>query len=166
MNEWDAWVKRTPARAERLALRVSLGASYDLPKQFSGFSGADLDRIGKAVQADVVQQGAGQVVWVRPRGRGPSPNARRGMFKIWLRPPMTMIFDLTRDPSYKPSTFGSRFMWAISPEWLNTYGVLYQGDNPVEAYEVPIALGDIPEGRFAALRVAIDHYLETGRPLR
>lgn len=47
---------------------------------------------------DVVQQGAGQVVWVRPRGRGPSPNARRGMFKIWLRPPMTMIFDLTRDP--------------------------------------------------------------------
>lgn len=166
MNQWDAWVKRRAPEPVRLARPVSLVASYELPEMYRGFSQADLDRIAKTFQVDILQQGAGQVVWARPRLSQGAQGARRGTFKIWLRPPMTMIFDLSRDPSYKPSAFGSRFLWAIGREWLNTHGVLYLGDNPIEAYDVPIAFGDIPEGKFSVLRVALDHYLETGRPLR
>lgn len=178
MNTWDVWAK-TRSRfggpsTPKVVRRISLDASYALPEQHGGFSSADLERIKTLFNVEIVQQRANTSLYVR--SRRPTPSGRRqSSFQLWLRPPMTRIFDLTQDPSYRPLLDGSRFMWAIGdrtrtrsdgPEWLNTHGVIYQGESPIEAYIMPVALADIPEGRFEALRVAIDHYLETGRPLR
>lgn len=166
MPTWDIW--KMQHKVGRRFGSIELDVRYGLPGHYAEgeLSVKDRDRIARTLD-----------VWI---GRDMSAVVRGqgwllGSYQLFLRPPMTKIFNLFRDPSYQStgrdkegrpvSGDGASGVWSISREWLETHGVVYQGDDPIKAYARPILLTEIPPDRFFALRVAIDHYLETGKPL-
>ena len=95
------------------------------------------------------------------RGRRPRPPSS---FALDILPPLFAFYDLRGDPDLGEE-LDERPILYVQPELLHEKGVVFQGkQTPPKAWLLAIDYEVLK--RYPNITVALDHFLETGRPLR
>lgn len=161
LHPWNVWM---PARGHvppwRIGYLVNANVSYTARGDVADrrLRKALSSQIGLEVLAARVQPATWPLVHIR--------YVQRGGRVYHVLPPLFPFYDLRADPEMaRDASTSERPIMYIQPELVHAEAVVFQGGlSPAEPVPLPISLEELRE--HPAISVALDHYLEYGRPLR